>query len=196
MVMDPFISDPFISDPGRDWRPPEVRWPDGKTFAFTVFDDPDFQSVDLGKPVYDFLADLGLSHHAGNFSGPAIDTFRRPHLHVQRSSAPSMGAQPERVAGFEMGWHGASPGTSTREQTVEGLERFRQCFGQWPVTASQHYECMENMYWGDERLSSASLRLVYNLPDPLEESRCLSWPRSGASALLERPVPGKDPVRA
>ena len=26
-----------------------IQWPDGKKFAFTAFDDPDFQTVELGK---------------------------------------------------------------------------------------------------------------------------------------------------
>ena len=66
--------------------------------------------------------------------------------------------------GFEMGWHGASPGTSVREQTVEGLDRFRQFFGDQPITISQHYACIERYpTWGDERLSFPPHRFVYNL---------------------------------
>ena len=40
--------------------PPPVRWPHGRRFAFTVFDDPDAQTVESGRPVYALLADLGI----------------------------------------------------------------------------------------------------------------------------------------
>src|ERR1017187_4114815 len=35
-------------------------WPDGKSFAFTVFDDPDSQTLEAGREVYAFLASLGF----------------------------------------------------------------------------------------------------------------------------------------
>jgi hypothetical protein len=156
------VMDRFISEPHRDWRPPQVRWPGGKTFAFTVFDDPDFQTVERGRPVYDFLASLGFRTTRGIFPGlestpPSNRSFtcnNPAHLQWVLSL---------KDRGFEMGWHGASPSTSMRQETIEGLERFRQFFGDWPHTSSQHYECRENMYWGDERLSSTPHRFVYNL---------------------------------
>ncbi len=155
-------ADRFIADPNAAWNPPAIRWPDGKRFAFTVFDDPDFQTVDYGRPVYDLLAEMGFRTTRGIFPGldnaPAGDraaTCEDPeHLRWVLSL---------KDRGFEMGWHGASPGTSNREQTKQGLDRFRRFFGTWPVTASQHYECRENIYWGDERLSSSTNRLIYNI---------------------------------
>jgi hypothetical protein len=152
----------FISDTPRDYRLQQIRWPDGKGFSFTVFDDPDFQTVERGRPVYDFLASLGFRTTRGVFPGlestpPSVQSITcndRAYLEWVLSL---------KELGFEMGWHGAAPGTSTRESTIEGLERFRRLFDGWPKTGSQHYECKENMYWGDERLSSAGLRLAYNL---------------------------------
>ena len=38
----------------------KVAWPEGKAFAFTVFDDTDACTVENTKPVYDFLRDCGL----------------------------------------------------------------------------------------------------------------------------------------
>lgn len=39
---------------------PHIPWPDGKRFAFTIFDDTDHQTLENVPPVYDFLSDLGL----------------------------------------------------------------------------------------------------------------------------------------
>jgi len=44
-----------------DGRPDEqsrIEWPGRKRFAFTVFDDPDGQTVEMGKRVYGLLAEL------------------------------------------------------------------------------------------------------------------------------------------
>ena len=35
-------------------------WPGGKSFAFTIFDDPDSQTLEAGREVYALLADLGF----------------------------------------------------------------------------------------------------------------------------------------
>ncbi len=37
-----------------------IEWPDGREFAFTVFDDPDAQTYETTRIVYSFLADIGL----------------------------------------------------------------------------------------------------------------------------------------
>jgi hypothetical protein len=39
---------------------PKIDWPEGKQFTFTVFDDPDGDTVASRKWVYPFLADLGF----------------------------------------------------------------------------------------------------------------------------------------
>ena len=39
---------------------PRLAWPEGKRFAFTAFDDADYDRLINTRPVYDFLADLGL----------------------------------------------------------------------------------------------------------------------------------------
>ena len=39
---------------------PKITWPDGKAFAFTIFDDTDFATVEKVGPVYSLLADCGL----------------------------------------------------------------------------------------------------------------------------------------
>ena len=36
------------------------KWPDGKRFAFTIFDDTDRQNLNNVPAVYDFFHDLGL----------------------------------------------------------------------------------------------------------------------------------------
>lgn len=152
----------FISETPHNKQSVKIRWPYGKQFAFTVFDDPDFQTYELGCPIYDFLGELGFRTTRGVFPGVETTPSEQQALTC---------ADPRllewllslRGQGFEMGWHGASPGTSRRAQTAEGLERFRHFFGGFPLTSSQHYECQENLYWGAQRLSSPTHQLIYNI---------------------------------
>src|SRR5579871_350986 len=48
-----------------------MHWPDGKTFAFTIFEDSDFQTPARAAAVYDFLADLGIKTTKGVWPGHA-----------------------------------------------------------------------------------------------------------------------------
>ena len=139
-------------------RTPNVSWPDGKSFAFTVFDDPDGQTLDNGRPVYDLLSDCGLRTTKGLWTAE-----RRESKSGTCASAPYREWCRElQSRGFEMGWHGAAPYTSTREQTLEGLERFAEYFGRAPACMSQHCYCGENVYWGDQRVGGV-YRVAYNL---------------------------------
>ncbi len=150
-----------ISDAERAPIPARIAWPEGKDFAFTVFDDPDYQTRKRGEPVYRFLEDCGFRTTkgvfvcAGNPESSAEVTCEDPNYLDWVLGL--------RERGFEIGWHGAAPGSSVRERTLKGLETFRALFGGWPVAASQHFENAESVYWGDERLSTKSHKLAYNL---------------------------------
>src|SRR5260370_3124108 len=39
---------------------PRIRWPLEKSFAFTIIDDPDSQTLETGRRVYSFLAENGF----------------------------------------------------------------------------------------------------------------------------------------
>lgn len=135
-------------------------WPDNKRFAFTIFDDTDSQTLANGRPVYDFLAGLGLRTTKSVWiSG-----------HPEQVDFGQTCDDPEYLAwvrslqdkGFEIAWHMAGAGTSTREETIAGLDRFEALFGHPPYSMANHYECEENIYFGDARVSGLN-RLFYNL---------------------------------
>jgi hypothetical protein len=139
---------------------PRVAWPEGKSFAFTVFDDPDAQSYDVGCRVYSFLAELGFRTTRGVWPSAPVRTpnsggetcesarYRRHTLDLQ-------------AHGFEVGYHHTTCHSSTRDEIACGLERFRDYFGHRPWTMANHYN-EEAIYWGAARLS-APLRTVYSI---------------------------------
>jgi len=127
-----------------------VRWPDGRRFAFTVFDDPDGQSLETSRLVYDFLAGLGFRTTIAVWpTGP----IREPNSGGETCANPQYLAHVQALAaaGFEIAWHNAAPHTSTREETRQALERFREYFGDYPGAMANHYNG-EALYWGPARL--------------------------------------------
>jgi hypothetical protein len=130
----------------------KVAWPDGKTFAFTIFDDPDSQTPEVARLIYGFLADHGIFTTKGVWP---LAPRRDPSDHGATCGDPEFLAwlQALQKQGFEMGFHNATSHTSTREETREGLERFREYFGQYPGSMANHYFSREGIYFGEARLS-------------------------------------------
>jgi len=138
-----------------------ITWPEGKRFAFTIFDDPDAQTLHQAQEVYGFLADQGLRTTAGVWT-------LEPGA-ARRNSPGETCANPQYLAwmqelqqrGFEVGTHHVAPASMTREEIVAGLDAFRGFFGDYPVTMANHYNA-EAIYWGDARLNGW-LRTAYRL---------------------------------
>jgi hypothetical protein len=131
-----------------------VVWPNGKRFAFTIFDDTDLASVANTRPVYDLLADLGFR------TTKSVWTLRDDPAGQPEREGSSC-EDPEYLAwilelqaqGFEIASHLVASGTSDRERTARGLARFRELFGDAMLTHSNHLTNREGIYHGPARLS-------------------------------------------
>src|SRR4051812_5828413 len=104
-----------------------VPWPNDCKFAFTVFDDPDAQTLEVSRIVYTFLADLGLRTTIAVWPlGP-----RR-----ELNSGGETCANPAylelllelKSKGFEIAFHNAFPHSALRAETTEALETFAKYF--------------------------------------------------------------------
>jgi hypothetical protein len=140
---------------------PRIAWPGGKDFAFTIFDDPDFNTVENSSPVYSFLSEIGLRTTKSVWP-------------VRGNGTPKIGGatcedesyvrwiQNLQEQGYEVAFHNVTYHTSTREQTARGLDRFRQLFGHDPYSMANHSGCLESIYWGRARLSGRR-QVMYDL---------------------------------
>ena len=139
-------------DSAAGHQPTQIVWPEGKKFAFTVFDDPDYQRLEGGQAVYSLLRDLGFRTTKGVWplASPLGDDNSGVTCH-DPGVLPWL--KDLQQSGFEIGFHNASTHTSTREQTIAGLDAFREFFGSDPATMAQHFLCDEGIYWGAERVS-------------------------------------------
>lgn len=139
----------------------KIKWPDGKRFAFTVFDDTDNTTMQNGPRIYQLLYELGI-----------ITT--KSVWPVQGERAPKIGGttcndvdylkwiRKLQERRFEIALHNATYHSSKREQVIAGLEQFKTFFGSYPNIQVNHADCEDNLYWGDSRLSGIN-KVVYNV---------------------------------
>jgi hypothetical protein len=137
-----------------------IKWPKGRSFAFTVFDDPDGQSFETSRLVYSFLADLGFRTTIGVWP---LDIRREPNSGGETCANPEYRAflQHLQAIGFEIGFHNAAPHSTTREEIADALRCFQTYFGKPPAVMANHYNA-DAMYWGPARLTGWR-RALYNL---------------------------------
>jgi hypothetical protein len=139
----------MTADTGR------VRWPQGKAFAFSVFDDTDCGTLANLSPVYAFLRDQGFR------------TTKSVWPLAGRGEPGALGGATcadgdyvdwllrLRADGFEIGYHNATWHSSQREDTARALARFAELFGHQPRAMANHAFCREGIYWGSARVSGA-----------------------------------------
>jgi hypothetical protein len=139
--------------------PSGVRWPEGRTFAFTVFDDTDLMTTQVGERLYGVLAELGFRTTKSVWP---IRSATEPTIGGTTCAEPRYRAwvQGLQRQGFEVALHGVSYATATRDEVRCGLDRFRDYFGHDPHSHANHADARDSIYWGDARLTGAA-RLPY-----------------------------------
>ncbi len=139
---------------------PVIQWPEGKQFAFTIFDDPDGDTESARKWVYPFLADLGFRTSIAVWP---VGPVRERNSNGETCADPAYREHAQRMQslGFEITYHNASPHSSTRQEIIDSLEVFRDYFGDYPTAMANHYNA-DALYWGPARLHSRFRRGLYN----------------------------------
>jgi len=143
----------------------QITWPEGRRFAFSVFDDTDLTTLENGPPVYEVVTALGFRITKSVWpvapAGPSLvggTTCADPDYLTW--------VQGLQADGHEIGIHNASDHSSTREETIAALDRFKECFGHDPAVGADHAGNLEAMYWGRWRLTG--LRgMVYGALGPI-----------------------------
>ncbi len=138
-----------------------ITWPDGKSFAFTIFDDTDYSTLDNTVPVYKFLSDYGFRTTKSIWPIKGTETPRIGGSTCEDTDYLNW-INRLRDNGFEIALHNATYHTSTRHDTIRGIDRFKELFSDFPSSHANHSGCDEGVYWGDARLTGLN-RLIYNI---------------------------------
>lgn len=139
----------------------KIVWPDGKAFAFTVFDDTDRSTLENVREVYALLKDFGFRTTKSVWP---IDGKKA--LNGVGSTCEDQDylrwVNDLKKSGFEIAYHMATFNSAVREETIRGLEKFAELFEHYPMSMANHVGCQNNIYWGHYRLSGFN-RFMYNL---------------------------------
>lgn len=138
-----------------------IKWPDGKEFAFTVFDDTDRATVENVSEVYSFLADCGFRTTKSVWP---IRGDREPRIGGSTCEDQDYlkWVYNLKEIGFEIGYHNATFHSSLRNETIRGIDKFVELFGHRPKSMANHADCKESIYWGNYRLTRVN-EFIYNL---------------------------------
>jgi hypothetical protein len=141
-------------------RERKPQWPDERPFALTICDDTDFGTLENLGPVYEALHRCGLRTTKTVWSLPCSPDAT---IGGQTLSDPAYADWIRELAqeGFEIAWHGASSGGSTRSEVERGLQVFRDILGFFPAIYANHSTNIENIYWGTERFDNPLIRSLY-----------------------------------
>ena len=136
-----------------------MQWPNGKEFAFTVFDDTDNSTVENTKPVYDLLHELNFQTTKSVWVFPPRGRYSGQSL---SDSAYLAWVRELQSRGFEIGLHNVGDGPFSREEIIAGIELFHQLLGMYPRIHCNHAANPDNIYWLKDRFSPP-YRFLYEL---------------------------------
>jgi hypothetical protein len=119
-----------------------ITWPLGKRFAFTIVDDTDESTYENVSHIYAHMRDCGIL--TTKTVWPCAPTLP-PLTGGETLEDPRYRewAQDLQRAGFEIAFHGATDHSSTREETIRALDRYREIFGGYPTLYATHSKQQE-----------------------------------------------------
>ena len=143
------------------------KYPDGKDFAFTITEDPDYSKMEDRIALYNLIDELGFkttialwvldNKHGSGLKGGRTNT--RGMTTTNASYLKHLKDMQNK--GFEICLHTVGPGNDLREETIKGYELFKKQFGHYPKININHANNIENIYWGKDRFSNPLLKAIY-----------------------------------
>lgn len=124
--------------------------PEKYDFAFLVIDDTDCARLPQIAEVYDHLFQNGLRTNKTIWVYPPKD---EPKNFGDSLSNPEYAQWVRELIhrGFEVGLHNVGSGQFTRQETLLGLEKYKEILGKYPNIHVNHSYNPENIYSGEER---------------------------------------------
>ena len=126
-----------------------LPYPEGKTFAFTIIDDTDGETLESVRPIYDYLFSLGLRTTKTVW---ARNPSQRPVKESDFGDSLERSEYTDYVRllqhrGFEIALHNVASMSSEREEIAAGIADFTRILGQAPKINVHHEKNRENLYF-------------------------------------------------
>lgn len=134
-----------------------IIFPEGKKFAFTIFDDTDRATVANVQPVYSLLKELQILTTKSVWVFPSRVNSLNDGETLEDKDYLNFIKDLDKN-GFEIALHGVSADSSRRERTIFGIEQFNKLLGFYPTSCCAHLNNQENLYWDKSRLSSSLIK--------------------------------------
>ncbi|MGH8435634.1 MAG: hypothetical protein ACRERX_14420 [Pseudomonas sp.] len=144
-----------------------AKYPQERRFALAILDAPAVHNVAEIRPLYGLLSELGISATKAVWPMASQNPNNILDARCTLEDPEYRDFILELIArGFEIGWAGASRDSSTRQQTIEGLEYFREVVGYYPRVQVNGTLNRESPYWGTHRIDQPLLKAVVHRAQP------------------------------
>ncbi len=152
----------------------QLIYPHNAEFAFTILDDTDDTTVANGRPVYDFLYDLGFQTTKTVWAFDTTPENRGPFFAGETLSSPEYLKWVHELADnhFEIAFHNATMGSSERKNTIRALDFIENEFRQQVRLHCNHGQNRENLHWGADRYSSRLIRAALHYASKFRSYPC------------------------
>jgi len=137
------------------------KFPEGKRFAFSVFDDTDSSLVTNVAPVYRFLSELGFRTTKSVWPLATVPGGRIGGSTLQEPEYLEF-VKALQQDGFEIALHNVQNHDAQRDRIKRGMEEFQRLIGAPPRVHANHSYNRDNIYWGAARLSRITSKLWYD----------------------------------
>jgi hypothetical protein len=154
-----------------------LPYPDGKDFAVSFVDDTDLSTRENTEPVYDLLDSLNIRGTKTIWVSQQKRTssFRKENEkpispHGNSGSTLENKEYLEFILdlqqkGFEIALHGVAAGNSYRQETIDGIERYKTLLGSYPKINIFHERNRENLYAGNDKLDFWPFKVLERVTD-------------------------------
>jgi len=140
---------------------PLIAFPDGKKFAFSIFDDTDVATLEYIRPIYELLDRLGFRTTKSVWPLPYLGTSEYEGSATLDDSEYAAYIRDLQERGFEIAFHGARMESSERAEIHRAFEVYQQNLGGYPTAYAAHGHNCDNLYWGADRFRFRLWRWLY-----------------------------------
>jgi hypothetical protein len=137
------------------------KFPGNKAFAFAIFDDTDWSTLENTEPVYRFLIELGVPATKSVWPLPEVWNARVRGSTLGDKEYLRFIRQLQRD-GLEIALHNVRNHDAPRSLIERGFQEFEQLLGTGPRIHCNHSANRDNLYWGPNRLRNPAARFAYN----------------------------------